>query len=350
MTAAGLLELTGARLPIVQAPMANFAGRELAIAAIGAGGVGSLACAVLDAATVGIEVAAIRAAATGPLNLNFFCHTLGPQPDETVWRTTLAPFYAEEGVAPPTGSPPLRRPFDAAMAEAVEQARPEIVSFHFGLPDNTLLARVRAMGTLIFGNATTLAEAHHLAAQGCDAIIVQGREAGGHAGYFLDGYRSRPLEEILPEIVAAVDVPVIAAGGIADAIGVSAAMANGAAAIQVGTAYLLTPEAWTSAVHRRRIETAYPGDLVATNLFSGGVAGGLRNRLTDALGPISDLAPPFPYASAALAPLRAKAESEGRSDFSPLWAGGGVTHARAESAGDVTRRLGSAALSYRSHS
>lgn len=349
MTTAGFLDLTGARLPIVQAPMANFAGRELAIAAIGAGGVGSLACAVLDAAAVVTEVATIRAAATGPLNLNFFCHTLGPQPDETVWRETLSPFYAEEGVAPPTGSPPLRRPFDAAMAEAVEQAQPEIVSFHFGLPDGVLLARVQATGALIFGNATTLAEAQHLAAQGCDAIIVQGREAGGHAGHFLDGYRSVPLEEILPQVVAAVDVPVIAAGGIADAAGVSTAMANGAAAVQLGTAYLLTPEAWTSAVHRRRIETAYPGDLVATNLFSGGVAGGLRNRLTDELGPISDLAPPFPYASAALAPLRAKAESEGRGDFSPLWAGGGVTHARAESAGDITSRLGTAALNFRSH-
>ncbi|MES2057110.1 MAG: nitronate monooxygenase [Pseudomonadota bacterium] len=350
MTAAGFLELTGARLPIVQAPMANFAGRELAIAAIGAGGIGSLACAVLDAGAVVTEVAAIRAAAAGPLNLNFFCHTLGPQPDETTWRATLAPFYASEDVAPPTGSPPLRRPFDAAMAEAVETVRPEIVSFHFGVPDDALLARVRATGALIFGNATTLAEAQHLAAQGCHAIIAQGDEAGGHAGHFLDGYRSRPLAEILPQIVAAVHVPVIATGGIADAAGVAAAMARGAGAVQVGTAYLLTPEAWTSAAHRHRLETAQSDDLVATNLFSGGVARGLRNRLTDALGPINQVAPPFPYASAALAPLRAKAESEGRGDFSPLWAGGGVALTRAESAGDVTIRLGTAALNFRSDS
>ncbi|QNA82677.1 2-nitropropane dioxygenase [Sphingomonas sp. So64.6b] len=350
MAAAGFLKLTGARLPIVQAPMANFAGRELAIATIGSGGVGSLACAVLDATAMVAEVTAIRAAVAGPLNLNFFCHTLGAQPDETAWRSALVPFYAEEGVDPPTGSPPLRRPFDLAMAEALDWARPEIVSFHFGLPDQDLLARVRATGALIFGNATTLAEARHLAGHGCDAVIVQGVEAGGHAGHFLDDYRSVPLDELLPQVVSAIDVRVIAAGGIADAASVSAAMAHGAAAVQAGTAYLLTPETWTSAVHRRRLGTGSADDLVATNLFTGGIARGLRNRLIDALGPINPAAPPFPYASAALAPLRAKAEREGRGDFSPLWAGGGVARARAEPAADVTTRLGNAALNFRSES
>jgi len=339
------LALTGARLPVVQAPMANFAGTELAIAAIGAGAVGSLPCAVLDAEAVAAQAAAVRAAARGPLNLNFFCHVLGPAPDETVWRQSLAAFYAAEGVAPPAGGPPLRRPFDAAMADVVEAVRPEIVSFHFGLPDDALLARVRASGARIFGNATSIAEARYLAEHGCDAIIAQGFEAGGHAGHFLAGHRPVGLHALVRGIVEAIRVPVIAAGGIADAHGAAAAIALGAAAVQVGTAYLRTPEARPSAVHRQRLETATADDSVFTNLFTGGLARGLRNALIDTLGPVSDAAPPFPYASAALAPLRAHAEAQGRGDFSPLWAGQGVALARAEPAAALTERLGAAALS-----
>lgn len=339
------LAMTGARLPVVQAPMANFAGTELAIAAIGAGAVGSLPCAVLDAETVTAQAAAVRAAASGPLNLNFFCHDLGPAPDETLWWQSLAPFYAGEGVAPPTDSPPLRRPFDAALADAVEAVRPEIVSFHFGLPEHGLLARVRASGARIFGNATSLAEAIWLAEHGCDAVIAQGFEAGGHAGHFLSGHQPVGLFALVRQIVEAVRVPVIAAGGIADARGAAGAIALGAAAVQIGTAYLLTPEAKPSAVHRKRLETATADDSVFTNVFTGGLARGLRNRLVEALGPVSDAAPPFPYASAALAPLRAHAEAEGRDDFSPLWAGQGVALARAEPAALLTERLGAAALS-----
>jgi nitronate monooxygenase len=338
------LAMTGARLPIVQAPMANFAGTELAVAAMGAGGVGSLPCAVLDAEAVVAQAATVRAAANGPLNLNFFCHKMGPPPDETVWRAALEPFYAAEGVAPPTGTPPLRRPFDAAMADAVGTVRPEIISFHFGLPDEDLLDRVKATGALVFGCATNVAEARYLAERGCDAVIAQGFEAGGHAGHFLMGHRPVGLIALVPQIVDAVHVPVIAAGGIADARGVRAATALGAAAVQVGTAYLRTPEARPSAVQRRLMEDATADDSAFTNVFSGGLARGLRNRLTDAIGPVSDAAPPFPYSSAALAPLRSHAESEGRGDYSPLWAGQGVALARAESAAALTDRLGNAAL------
>jgi len=338
------LALTGARLPLVQAPMANFAGSALAIAAITAGAVGSLACAVLDSDKAAAEVATIRAAASGPLNLNFFTHKLGPQPDESAWRAALAPFYAAEGVAPPTGSPPLRKPFDAAMAELVEAVRPAIVSFHFGLPDPALLDRVRASGARIFGNATTLAEAHVLAAAGVDAIIAQGFEAGGHAGYFLAGHRPVGTLALVRQIAAAIDLPVIAAGGIADEGGARGAIAAGAGAVQIGSAYLRCPESLTSAVHRRLLADAGPEDSVFTNLFSGGLARGLRNRLIEQLGPVSDLAPPFPYASAALAPLRAKAEADGRGDYSPLWAGQGVGLAGDGPAEEVTARLGEAAL------
>jgi nitronate monooxygenase len=338
------LALTGARLPLVQAPMANFAGSALAIAALKAGAVGSLACAVLSPDQVAAEVAATRAAAAGPVNLNFFCHRLGPQPDESAWHAALAPFYQAEGVAPPAQPPVLRKPFDAAMADMIEAVRPEIVSFHFGLPERDLLDRVQATGARIFGNATNVMEAQFLAGAKVDAIVAQGFEAGGHAGHFLIGHRPIGVLALVRQILKDVDLPVIAAGGISDEGAVRGAIAAGAAAVQVGTAYLRTPEATTSAVHRQRLAEAGPEDSVFTNLFSGGLARGLRNRLIEALGPVSELAPPFPYASAALAQLRAKAEADGRGDYSPLWAGQGVRLAGEEPAADLTARLGAAAL------
>jgi nitronate monooxygenase len=341
---AAFLRLTGARLPVVQAPMAGFAGAELAIAALRAGAVGSLACATLSPDQVVEAVSAIRAGASGPVNLNFFAHRLPPVPDEAAWRATLAPFYAGEGVAPPTDAPALRRPFDAAMAEAVEMVRPDIVSFHFGLPGPDLLARVRATGAKLFGNATNGLEANYLAGAGCDAIIAQGFEAGGHAGHFLVGHHPVGIAALVRQLVGLVEMPVIAAGAVGDAAGARAMIALGAGAVQMGTAYLLAPEARTSAPHRARIVGGGPEDTVFTNLFSGGLARGLRNRLTEALGPVSDAAPPFPYASAALAPLRAHAEADGRGDYSPLWAGQGLRLARAEPAEAITRRIGEALL------
>ena len=338
------LDLSGAHFPLIQAPMAGFAGAELAIAAIGAGAVGSLACATLSPEMVVESVAAIRAAVRGPLNLNVFCHRLGPPPDTAGWEAQLAPCYVAEDLPRPTTAPPLRRPFDAAMAEAIEAAQPEFVSFHFGLPEPALLARMRATGARLIGNATTVAEARFLAEQGCDAIIAQGFEAGGHAGHFRNGHKPVGLVALVPQIVDAVAVPVIAAGGIADARGVRAAIALGASAVQVGTAYLRTPESKASDPHRAALDGASADDSVFTNLFSGGLARGLRNRLIDAIGPVSAAAPPFPYASAALAPLRAHAESEGRGDYSPLWAGQGVALSGAEPAAALTRRLGLAAL------
>lgn len=338
------LALTGARLPLVQAPMANFAGGALAIAALKAGAVGSLPSAVLSPDQVTAEIAAVRSAAAGPINLNFFCHTLGPQPDEAAWHAALAPFYQAAGVGPPAQPPVLRKPFDAAMADVIEAVRPEIVSFHFGLPEPDLLDRVRATGAKIFGNATNVTEAHFLADAEVDAIVAQGFEAGGHAGHFLIGHRPVGVLALVRQIAKDIDLPVIAAGGIADADAAKGATAAGAAAVQIGTAFLRTPEATTSAAHRRLLAEARPEDTVFTNLFSGGLARGLRNRLIEALGPVSDAAPPFPYASAALAQLRAKAEAEGRGDYSPLWAGQGVGLAGDGPAEDLTAKLGAAAL------
>ena len=333
-----LLDLTGAEVPIVQAPMAGAGGVELAVAAMRGGAVGSLPCAMLTPIQVIVQAAEVRADADGPINLNFFCHRLGPAPDETAWREILAPFYEAEGVQPGPPSP-LRRPFDAAMAEAVEAVRPEIVSFHFGLPAPDLIERVMATGAVIIGNATTPAEIHWLAEAEVDAIILQGAEAGGHAGWFLGHHQPTPLADLLR---VSVDVPMIAAGGIVDAAGIAAALKAGASGVQLGTAYLASPESNASAPHRALLGTTT--ETVFTNLFSGGIARGLRNRLIDAIGPVNPDAPPFPYASAALAPLRAKAEAEGRGDYSPLWAGTGAARVRPEPAEALTRRLAAETL------
>jgi len=330
-------DLTGAALPIVQAPMAGAGGVELAVAAIRGGALGSLPCALLSAEQVRAQVAVVRAAARGPLNLNFFCHPLPAPPDETAWRALLAPYYAEEGVLP-GDPPPLRRPFDATMCELVEAVRPEVVSFHFGLPAPELLARTQAVAR-VFGNATTAEEAAWLAAQGCDAIIAQGAEAGGHSGWFLDRHLPTPLADLLPAVVAT-GLPAIAAGGIVDAGDVAAALAAGAAAVQVGTAYLATPESSISAAHRALLGTDKAADAAFTNLLSGREARGIRNRLMRELEPINDTAPAFPYASNALAPLRAHAEAEGRGDYSPLWAGAGAARVRAMPAEALTTLLG----------
>lgn len=330
--------LTGARAPIVQAPMAGAGGVALAIGAIQGGAVGSIPCAMLDAEQARNQAAVVRVEADGPLNLNFFCHHLPAPSDEQSWHALLAPYYAEEGVT--RGAlPPLRRPFDAAACAAVEAVRPELVSFHFGLPAPALLARVRATGAKIVGNATTADEALWLAAHGCDVIIAQGMEAGGHAGWFLDGHRPTPIAHLLRAIVPAVEVPVIAAGGIVDAASMMAAFDFGASAVQIGTAYLATPESLISPAFRALLGTPAAGDAAFTNLLSGREARGIRNRLMRELGPINLAAPAFPYASNALAPLRAAAEADGRGDYSPLWAGAGAARVRAMSARALTEML-----------
>jgi len=313
------LAVTGARVPIVQAPMAGAGGVALAAAAIRGGALGSLPCAMLTPDQVREQVAAVRAKAEGPINLNFFCHELGDVPGETDWQQLLAPFYEAEGVGPPATPPPLRAPFDEAMFRVVKELRPEVVSFHFGLPEHRLVERIQGAGIVVIGNATTFAEGQWLAGR-VDMIIAQGFEAGGHAGHFLNGYRPEGTMALTRAVVREADVtlePVIAAGGIGDAEGIAAALQLGAGAVQLGTAYLHTAEATISAAHR----TALGEETVVTNLFSGGLARGVRNKLIDAIGPVHPAAPRFPYASAALAELRRVAEADGRGDYSPMWAG-----------------------------
>ena len=316
--------------------MAGSQGSALAEAVFRAGGLGSLPAAMLSPQALADELGRLQAAVSGtgrlPFNINFFCHQ-PPSPDEArlaAWRSALVPYAAEWGLelpaAPAAGS---RQPFDTVMAEVVEIYRPSIVSFHFGLPSAALLERVRAWGAQVWSSATTVQEAVWLQAQGVDAVIAQGLEAGGHRGMFLteDLQSQLGTMALLPQVVRALRVPVIAAGGIADAASVRAAFALGASAVQVGTAFLGCPEAATSGVHRRALERASGqsssegAQTALTNLFSGRPARGLVNRLMRELGPLSPLAPAFPLASGALQPLRQKAEAGGNEDFSPLWCG-----------------------------
>jgi len=339
-----LQQLLGIELPLIQAPMAGVQGSALAVAVSNAGGLGSLPCAMLAPGGIRDEAAAIKAGTRRPFNVNFFCHK-PPAPDagrEAAWRGALAPYYAELGIDPASiQAGPGRAPFSHDAADVLQEFAPAVVSFHFGLPAPELLARVRSWGSKILSSATTVEEACWLEAQGVDAIIAQGVEAGGHRGMFLTGDLSTQVGTfaLLPQIVRQVKLPVIAAGGVADARGVAAAMALGAAGVQVGTAYLLCPEATTSALHRAALKSEAARHTALTNVFTGRPARGIQNRLIRERGPISDVAPAFPLATAAIAPLRAKAESRGSGDFSPLWAGQNVSGCKEIPAAALTREL-----------
>lgn len=339
-----LSQLLGTQHPLIQAPMAGLQGSAMAVAVSNAGALGSLPCAMLTPETIRQELVAITTQTSQPYNLNFFCHA-PPEPDaerEAIWRQALAPYLAELDIDPstiPAGAG--RAPFSHAVCDVVEPFRPPVVSFHFGLPSPELLARVKGWGATVLSSATTVEEARWLEAHGADAVIAQGLEAGGHRGHFLSDDLTLQMGTIalLPQVVRAVKCPVIAAGGIADAAGIQAALALGAAGVQVGTAYMLCSEATTTAIHRAALQSQAARHTALTNLFTGRPARGIVNRLMRELGPISQAAPEFPLATAAIGPLRAKAEGQGSGDFSPLWAGQNVGGCRAVSAGALTAQL-----------
>ena len=339
-----ITELLGIELPVIQAPMAGAQLSAMAVAVSNAGGLGSLGCATLGIDAMRNEITAIAAQTSHPYNVNFFCH-VPPSPDpqrETAWRSRLMPFYDKFGIDPsriPAG--PGRAPFTAEAADVLEEFRPAVVSFHFGLPPAPLLARVKAMGAKVLASATTVDEALWLEARGVDAIIAQGIEAGGHRGIFLTDDLSTQVGTfaLLPQIAHAVKVPVIAAGGIADAKGVAAAMSLGAAGVQIGTSYLLCPESIISAVHRAALKSTAARHTALTNIFTGRPARGIMNQVMRDLGPINDAAPEFPLATAAITPLRTLAEAQGTGDFSPLWSGQNASGCREIPAAKLTREL-----------
>ncbi len=389
----------GLRWPLLQAPMAGAQASAMALAVSGAGALGALPCAMLAPDALRRELA-VMAASGLPYNVNWFCHT-PPVPDaarEATWRAALKPYYDELGLdidAVPAG--PGRAPFSAEAAELMAECKPPVVSFHYGLPAPELLARVKSWGAFVLSSATTVREALWLEEHGADAIIAQGLEAGGHRGHFLPTGRpeaktapsggsapreagergghflptgrpeaktapsggSAPREAgergghflsddlseqmgtfaLLPQVVAAVRVPVIAAGGIASAAGVRAARALGAQGVQVGTAYLCADEALTTPAHRAALQSEAARHTVITNLVTGRPARGIVNRVMRELGPMSRAPSAFPLATAAMAYLRAQAEKQGRLDFTHFWSGQNASGCLSAPAADITREL-----------
>ena len=345
-----LTQLLGIDHPILQAPMAGAQGSRLAVAVSNAGGLGALPGALLGLDALRDELVAIRAGTDRPYHVNFFCHE-PPAADlarDAAWRAALMPYCAEFGIDPSAMEAPARgrTPFSDAVADVLEPFRPPVVSFHFGLPNEALLARVRGWGSGILSSATTLDEARWLDARGVDAIIAQGLQAGGHRGHFLSADLTRQVDTLplVAAIAGAVKTPVIAAGGIGTARDVTAAIAAGASAVQLGTAFLLCPESDLRPAHRDALAHAaqHGGETALTNVFTGRPARGLVNRAMRELGPLSALAPAFPRAGDAMAPLRAAAEARGSGDFSPLWSGSAIAGCRVMPAGDLVRELAAA--------
>ena len=340
-------DLLGIELPILQAPMAGFSTVEIAIAVGEAGGLGSLACALLDAGQIRAELGSIRRKTSRPINVNFFCHRPPPAAleREQAWKEKLEGYYLELGLDPKAPVPgSSRTAFDSALCDLMVELKPEVVSFHFGMPERELVLRVKAAGLKILSSATTVDEARWLEDEGCDAIIAQGYEAGGHRGMFLTRDISTQIGTLalVPLVADAVKTPVIAAGGIADARGIAASFVLGAAAAQIGTAYLFCPEAKVVPLHRTALRSAHHTAL--TNVFTGRPARSVVNRIVREVGPMSELAPEFPLAAGAVAPLRKVAEAAGCGDFTPLWSGQAAGLCRQIPAGELTLRLAAETL------
>ncbi|MFV0678757.1 NAD(P)H-dependent flavin oxidoreductase [Ottowia sp.] len=331
------------RHPLIQAPMAGAQGSALALAVSGAGGLGSLPAAMLTPEALHAELTTLRASGL-PYNVNFFCHT-PPTPDagqQAAWLAALKPYYDELGLdAAQAGGGPARQPFSTETADLLAEFAPPVVSFHFGLPAPELLAKVKSWGAFVLSSATTVREALWLEEHGADAVIAQGLEAGGHRGHFLNKDLTEQMGTfaLLPQVVRALKVPVLAAGGIADAAGVRAAMVLGAAGVQVGTAYLCANEALTGPLHRAALQSEAAHHTQLTTLFTGGAARGIVNRVMRELGPLNPAAPPFPLANPAIGPLRAAAEKAGCSDFTSLWSGQNASGCRNAPAADITAEL-----------
>lgn len=344
-----LLDLLHIEIPIIQAPMAGSDSIALARSVSQTGALGSLACALLTPDQVRESVHALRREMARPIHLNFFCHTMEPLTEAAAqrWKNFLRPHYErlrlDIDAAPPAR---LRLPFDEQMCATLEDLKPEIASFHFGLPADALVKRLKSTGTKILSTATSVREAKWLESRGCDAIIAQGIEAGGHRGMFLETSIATQtgLFALLPQIAGAVSVPVIAAGGIADGRAVAAAFALGASAVQLGTAYLSCPEANVSPLYRQALAQTRDNTTALTNLFSGRPARGILNRFLEESGPMSDAAPPFPHAATLVAPLRAASEKAGSTDYMQLWAGQSAGLVKPLPAAEFTRALAADAI------
>jgi nitronate monooxygenase len=332
--------------------MAGFGTIELAAAVADAGGLGSIGCATMSPQLAAETIAGLRRLTSKSINVNFFCHdpAKADADRERAWHDRLGRYYGELGIPCEQQRRLDLAPFGDAMCEVVEDTRPEVVSFHFGLPQGALVARVKAAGCKIVSSATTVGEARWLEQRGVDAVIAQGHEAGGHRGMFLDWSRNGAAASqigtlaLVPQIADCVNVPVIAAGGIADGRGLAAAFALGAAGAQIGTGFLLCPEAATPAQHREAVRHADDHETIVTNVFTGRPARAVVNRLACEIGFLADAVPDFPIPLGELEPLRAAAEQKGSLDFTPLWSGQGAALSREMPAAMLTRIMVTEAL------
>jgi len=337
-----LTDLLNLDVPIIQAPMAGATTPAMAAAAANAGAMGSLGCAMMGIEAMTAELRAAQALTNRSLNVNFFVHER-PVPNEALNRAVadrLAPWHDRLGAGHPVAPADTIPVFDAAFCEAVIACGPRVISFHFGLPEAALVERLKAAGILILSSATSAAEARWLEAHGADVIIAQGAEAGGHNGWFLPrrGADLTGTMALVPRVVDAVSVPVVAAGGIADGRGVAAALMLGAAGVQVGTAFLATPECASPEVHKRAVVAATGDDTMATRAYSGRLARGIANDFSREMAAHADW-PDFPMMNAATGPLRSASAKAGVPDAVALWSGQGAGLVRAETTGEVIARL-----------
>jgi nitronate monooxygenase len=333
-----LTDRLGIELPIIQAPMAGAATPALAAAVSNAGALGSLGFGTSSIAAIGEQIGAFANRSNRALNWNFFCH---PEPTEiearsAAMRKRLAPIFAERGLPPPAVPSAPFASFGIDHMALIESHRPRIVSFHYGLPTSDLLAAVKTTGAIVMCSATSVAEARLLAEGGADVIIAQGAEAGGHRGTFtgLALTRQAGTMALVPQIVDAVDRPVVAAGGITDGRGIAAALMLGASAVQMGTAFLFCPESQVSAAHRKALAQARDDATRLTRLLSGKPARSLINELMERLEDAEDQAAPFPTQTSLIAPLR---QEDGQ--WSSLWAGQAAALGREMPAADLVKNL-----------
>lgn len=333
----------GIEIPILQAPMAGVSTPALAAAVSNAGGLGNVALGTVGPQQAAEMLAAVRAATDRPFGANVFAHAT-PRSDaarEAAWRDRLRPYFAEFGAEPPAA---LRSPYrsfndDPAMLAVLLEAKPPVVSSHFGLPSPDTVAAIKGYGGRLLATATTLKEGRACERAGVDAVIAQGVEAGGHRGCFGPADEGMTTLALVPQLAGALSVPVIAAGGIADGRGIAAALALGAEAVQLGTAYVACPEAATSPGYRNLLASPRSARTIITSAISGRPARTIRNRFAEAFGPAEAEAPDYPVAYDAGKALAAAATAAGSVEFSATWAGQHVVPGRALPAAELTRQL-----------
>lgn len=319
-----LLELLDIQHPIIQAPMAGASTPQMASSAANAGCVGSLGCAMMDAQTYTNTYNTTRALTNGALNMNFFCHVEPEIDPEKIANATarLKTYYSELGIDEMPQPKPTHFPFGGEIADAVISSAPKVVSFHFGLPDEAYVKALKQKGVVILCSATTAAEAKDLEAKGVDVVIAQGWEAGGHHGFYLrDKTAGIGTLALVPQIVDAVNLPVVAAGGIADGRGIAAALALGAAGVQIGTAFLTCSESSVPEIHKASLMQSDGSNTALTNLFSGRPARGIQNRYMNELYELENNMPDFPLMNTLTGPLRKHGASTGSPDFVAQWSG-----------------------------